>query len=63
VVVVGVFCAAITYVTLMVIKRTMGLRVSPQEEREGVTMERLAPAPAPPPPLDEDELRRKMGGE
>jgi Amt family ammonium transporter len=34
----GVYCAVVTYVILMVVSATLGLRVSPEEEMEGLDL-------------------------
>jgi ammonium transporter, Amt family len=61
VVAVAVTCVAITYGLLLVLKKTIGLRVSPREENEGLTLCRLPDVPAQP-ALSEAEIRRLMGG-
>ena len=61
VVAVGAACVAITVGLLMVLKKTIGLRVSPRAENEGLTLCRMPDAPAKP-AIDEAEIRRLMGG-
>jgi Amt family ammonium transporter len=34
----GIYCAIVTFIILKVLDATMGLRVSPEEEREGLDL-------------------------
>ncbi len=60
---VGVLAVLVTTVLLQLLKRTMGLRLSPREERIGATLCRLPDEEKKPEALDEATLRRLMGGE
>ncbi|MGQ0799486.1 MAG: ammonium transporter [Pseudomarimonas sp.] len=63
VVVVGVFAVVVTTGLLLLLKRTIGLRVSPREEMLGASLNRLPPEAPRKEVLDEAALRRMMGGE
>jgi ammonium transporter, Amt family len=59
---VAVLCVVLTFVTLWVLKHTIGLRVAPRAENDGVTLEPAgAAADHAPHHFDEAELRRMMG--
>ena len=60
-VVVMVLCVSVTVLLLALLKRTIGLRVSPRMENEGITLSAVSHLPAEK-PLDADELKRLMGG-
>jgi Amt family ammonium transporter len=57
---VAVWTCVVSFILLKVLRATTGLRVSPQQEAEGIITSQ--PAPAPPPALSEDEIRKLMGG-
>jgi Amt family ammonium transporter len=61
--VVGAFAVLVTVCVLQLLKRSIGLRLSPREEMQGSTLNRLPPAAPPAEVLDEARLRRLMGGE
>ncbi len=61
--VVAAFAVVVTTCVLQLLKRTVGLRLSPREEMQGSTLSRPPPAPPPAEALDEAQLRRLMGGE
>ncbi len=64
VIVVGALCVLVTFGVLAVLKRTIGLRVSPHDEKRGISLE--VPEAAPDlaaGAVDADELRRRMMGE
>ena len=63
----GVLAAAVWSVTagsivLLLLKKTVGLRVSPRQESDGVTLEGDVAAAGPGHGLDLDELQKKLGG-
>jgi Amt family ammonium transporter len=58
---VAILCVALTFVTLWILSRTIGLRVAPRDENDGVTLSPGGAAEHAPHQLDEAELRRLMG--
>ena len=59
--VVAVLCVALTFVTLWIMKRTIGLRVAPRDENDGVTLTPGVASESASHQLTEAEVRRLMG--